>query len=191
MQGAAGANSRLPPSPFPTTPQTGLGAPQVPSADNAAPTSPLNTQNQPLGGGSAQSPTPSSGASSVPLGPSPLAPGNSSSTSPSNGTSTGTTGMDGSSRIDPTTGKPVATDPLTGDPTNPAARQPQIQDIPGGGGKPPAGSLQTGSAIPGPDASRSQGGASGATFDQCAAEWDASSHMTQQEWRSSCARLGR
>jgi len=42
-----------------------------------------------------------------------------------------------------------------------------------------------------PERVQREGGASGKTLDECMQNWDASTHMTKEQWKSTCERLGR
>ena len=97
----------------------------------------------------------------------------------------------------------------SGDPTAAGNRQPQTGEIPdstGGavgdgtstgttgddlGGTEVEGSKNSSSISEEPNRIKRGGGAAGANLEECMQVWDPSTHMTKDQWRTTCQRLGR
>jgi hypothetical protein len=95
------------------------------------------------------------------------------------------------------------------DATNPLDRSPRTDPAIGGSGRSRDGSAAAGpgeadadnldvsktraadSISEEPERIQRDGGAGGRTLDECMQNWDAGTHMTQEQWKATCQRLGR
>lgn len=148
------------PTPFPTTPQAGLGSAQVPSAGNAEANSPVRQQQAPLG--TQTSPTSPSTATTAPGGG-----------AANDGASTGAGGSgstDGTSSGSGETPEPV-TGRVPGQPLPPESVNPT--ELSSGG------TARTDNA---------RQGAAGHTLESCMQVWEPATHMSKDEWRRTCER---
>ncbi|MDP1908458.1 MAG: hypothetical protein Q8K85_09160, partial [Hyphomicrobium sp.] len=97
----------------------------------------------------------------------------------------------------------------SGDPTAAGNRQPQTGEIPNSTGGAAANGTSTGisgddlggtnvesaknpsSISDEPNRLRRGGGAAGANLEECMKIWDSTTHMSKDQWRTTCKRLGR
>jgi hypothetical protein len=185
--GASGLAGQSPgnavPRAFPSTPQTGLGGQQVPSADNAEPSSPVNRLQAPLG----QQTSPSPGTPGITGGStSPGAVGEPGGVAPDRsrdgaGTGSGTsnegvsTGTEGTQMPEGSVGSSETPAPLTGRPEGqPIAPQ-----------SPSASELGSGGTA---RVDNSRQGAAGHSLESCMEVWEPATHMTKEQWRETCER---
>lgn len=156
-----GPQSRSPATPPSTVPQVDTGNPPVPSAGNAEPNSPIYRQDTPPG---ALTPQPNT-TNPAGLGTKGRAPETDTPPGGSGGSSTG-------GSVTPGSGDPlVPTDP-TGNPAR-------------------YGSGRSTDSISEEPNRVTRGGAAGKDLDECMRLWDPGTHMTKDQWKGTCERLGR
>lgn len=156
-----GPQSRSPATPPSTVPQVDTGVPPVPSAGNAEPNSPIYRQDTPPG---ALTPQPNS-TNPADLGTEGRASQTDAPPGGSGGSSTGRSVAPGSG------------DPLV--PTDPAGNPAR------------EGSGRAADSISEEPNRVTRGGAAGKDLDECMRLWDAGTHMTKEQWKGTCERLGR
>jgi hypothetical protein len=164
---STGPQSRSPamrPSPVP---QVDTGNPPVPSAGNAEPSSPIYRQDMPPGA----------------LTPQPDA------TNPAG------TGTDGStateSRTPQTDAPPGGSGGASGARTGAGSGGDALIPSDPSGSPAESGSGRTADSITEEPNRVTRGGAAGKNLDECMKLWDPSTHMTKEQWKTTCERLGR